>query len=142
MKKFEDKVAIVTGSTSGIGRQAAYQLAENGAKVVITGRNEDRAKEAVDHIIAAGGEALAISSSKTPIGRSGSLPLPSKRQCFPNAPAIGSRKRRVEPLSPQSRVQSCPSACPMPCPFACPILSTGQASRFNTSDCKNGVVKT
>ena len=55
MKKFEDKVAIVTGSTSGIGRQAAYQLAENGAKVVITGRNEDRAKEAVDHIIAAGG---------------------------------------------------------------------------------------
>ena len=67
---------------------------------------------------------LAISSSKTPIGRSGSLPLPSKRQCFPNAPAIGSKKRRVEPLSPQSRVQSCPSACP----FACPILSTGQRS--------------
>lgn len=60
MKKFEDKVAIVTGSTSGIGRQAAYQLAENGAKVVITGRNGDRAKEAVDHIIAAGGEAMYI----------------------------------------------------------------------------------
>ena len=56
MKKFEDKVAIVTGSTSGIGRQAAYQLAENGAKVVITGPQQE--KEAVDHIIAAGGEAM------------------------------------------------------------------------------------
>lgn len=60
MKKFEDKVAIVTGSTSGVGRQAAYQLAAEGAKVVVTGRNEERAKAAVERIVAEGGQAFYI----------------------------------------------------------------------------------
>ena len=58
MKKFENKVAIVTGATSGIGRQVAYQLAEGGAKVVVCGRNEARAQEVVDAIAAKGGEAV------------------------------------------------------------------------------------
>ena len=60
MKKFEGKVAIVTGSTSGVGRQVAYQLAEQGAKVVVSGRNEARAKEVVEHIKEAGGEAIYV----------------------------------------------------------------------------------
>lgn len=58
MKKFEGKVAIVTGATSGIGRAVAYQLAEGGAKVVVCGRNEKRADEVVDNIKAKGGEAV------------------------------------------------------------------------------------
>lgn len=58
MKKYENKVAIVTGATSGIGRQVAYQLAEGGAKVVVCGRNEARAQEVVDAIAAKGGEAV------------------------------------------------------------------------------------
>lgn len=52
MKKFENKVAIVTGATSGIGRQVAYQLAEGGAKVVVCGRNQARGQEVVDAIAA------------------------------------------------------------------------------------------
>lgn len=58
MKKYANKVAIVTGATSGIGRQVAYQPAEGGAKVVVCGRNEARAQEVVDAIAAKGGEAV------------------------------------------------------------------------------------
>src|SRR5215218_1714294 len=39
------RVALVTGSTSGIGREVAWSLAEAGARVVITGRDEGRGSE-------------------------------------------------------------------------------------------------
>lgn len=45
MKLLRDKVAIITGATSGIGEGSAYKFAEAGAKVAIVGRNEKRAKE-------------------------------------------------------------------------------------------------
>lgn len=60
MKKLDGKVAIITGSTSGIGRATAYLFAEEGAKVVVTGRNEARAKEVVETIKANGGEAIYV----------------------------------------------------------------------------------
>lgn len=44
----KDKDAIITGSTSGMGQATAELFAKEGAKVVITGRNEERAKAAVD----------------------------------------------------------------------------------------------
>lgn len=55
--KLKDKVAIITGATSGMGRATAVLFAKEGAKVMITGRNEKRAKEVVDQIKAKGGEA-------------------------------------------------------------------------------------
>lgn len=58
--KLQDRVAIITGSTSGMGRAIAKKFAEEGAKVVVTGRNEERAKEVVDDIKAAGGEAIYV----------------------------------------------------------------------------------
>ena len=58
--KLEGKVAIVTGSTSGMGRATAKLFAEEGAKVVVTGRNEERAKKCVDDIKAAGNEAMYV----------------------------------------------------------------------------------
>lgn len=58
--KLENKVAIVTGATSGMGRATAVLFAKEGAKVVVTGRNEARAKEVVDEIKAAGGEAIYV----------------------------------------------------------------------------------
>ena len=58
--RLENKVAIVTGATSGMGRATAVLFAKEGAKVVVTGRNEERAKEVVDEIKAAGGEAIYV----------------------------------------------------------------------------------
>ena len=58
--RLKDKVAIVTGSTSGMGRATAELFAREGAKVVVTGRNEERAKEVVNKIKAEGNEAIYV----------------------------------------------------------------------------------
>jgi dehydrogenase/reductase SDR family protein 4 len=54
------KVAIVTGSSRGLGLASAAGLAEHGAKVVISGRKADACDAAVAQIEAAGGEAMAV----------------------------------------------------------------------------------
>lgn len=61
MTDLSGKVAVVTGSSRGIGRAVARQLAGLGAKVVINYSNSpEKADEAVQEIIAGGGEAAAI----------------------------------------------------------------------------------
>jgi NAD(P)-dependent dehydrogenase (short-subunit alcohol dehydrogenase family) len=62
----ENKVAVVTGGTSGIGKAAALALAKAGAKVVVAGRRENEGQAVVHAIEKAGGKALFI---KTDVSR-------------------------------------------------------------------------
>src|SRR6201996_5429 len=57
MADLRGKTALVTGSTSGIGRAAAIALAARGARVLIVGRDEQRAKDVVAEIEGSGGSA-------------------------------------------------------------------------------------
>jgi NAD(P)-dependent dehydrogenase (short-subunit alcohol dehydrogenase family) len=59
------EVALVTGSTSGLGWRFARVLASAGAKVVVTGRRAERLEELVKVIATDGGEALPLSLDMT-----------------------------------------------------------------------------
>lgn len=58
--KLQGKVAIITGATSGMGRATALLFAREGAKVVVTGRNEERAQAVVEQIRQEGGEGMYL----------------------------------------------------------------------------------
>lgn len=60
--ELEDKVAVVTGGSSGIGKAAARRLAREGAKVAIVARNKDKLRSAINDIEENGGEAIALSA--------------------------------------------------------------------------------
>lgn len=59
--KLKDKVAIITGGDSGIGRAVAYAFAKEGANIVIAYLNEDEdAKETCEHVSTLGRKCIAI----------------------------------------------------------------------------------
>lgn len=55
--RFKNKVCIVTGGTSGIGRATAVRMGAEGGKVLIVGRNEKEAADVITEITGNGGEA-------------------------------------------------------------------------------------
>ena len=57
MGRLKNKVAVVTGSTSGIGIGIAKLYAAEGATVVVCGRREEKGQAVVDSILKEGGEA-------------------------------------------------------------------------------------
>mgnify|MGYP005854916629 CR=1 FL=1 len=58
--KFKDKVVIVTGATSGIGEACAHVFGREGAKIIITGRNQEKLDQSSSRLKAEGVDVFAI----------------------------------------------------------------------------------
>jgi NAD(P)-dependent dehydrogenase (short-subunit alcohol dehydrogenase family) len=65
--KLRNKVAIITGATSGIGKATAQLFANEGAKVVVVGRDESKGRDVCEAIIKDGGQAIFV---KTDVSKS------------------------------------------------------------------------
>ena len=63
--KLQDKVCIVTGAASGIGREIAVVFAREGGRVVIADMNKAAAQTTADEIVAGGGRAMAVAMDVT-----------------------------------------------------------------------------
>ena len=60
MGRLENKIAVITGATSGIGEAVALMYVKEGAKVVMAGRNQAKGDELVNRIREAGGEGIFV----------------------------------------------------------------------------------
>jgi NAD(P)-dependent dehydrogenase (short-subunit alcohol dehydrogenase family) len=58
--RLQDKVALITGGTSGIGEATALLFAKEGAKIAVTGRHEKRGHAVTERILHDGGEAIFL----------------------------------------------------------------------------------
>jgi NAD(P)-dependent dehydrogenase (short-subunit alcohol dehydrogenase family) len=63
--RFESKVIVVTGGSSGIGKAVARRIASEGGAVVIGARREDLGEEVTASIRAAGGQAIFLATDST-----------------------------------------------------------------------------
>jgi NAD(P)-dependent dehydrogenase (short-subunit alcohol dehydrogenase family) len=60
MMDFRDKIAFVTGATSGIGRGTAIAFARRGATVVVAGRSEKEGRDTLDAVRGAGSDGMFL----------------------------------------------------------------------------------
>ena len=65
MKRLDDKIALVTGAGSGLGRASAIRFAEEGARVVVAEIQPALGNETVDAVRAVGGEACFVETDVT-----------------------------------------------------------------------------
>lgn len=65
LKPVEEQVVVLMGASSGIGREAALRLARRGARVVVSGRDEEGLGSLVQEIRGSGGEATAVPAEVT-----------------------------------------------------------------------------
>jgi NAD(P)-dependent dehydrogenase (short-subunit alcohol dehydrogenase family) len=64
-KRFNDKVVIITGASSGIGKLTAIEFGKEGAKVVVAARRIEKSQDTVQEIKNKGGEAIFIKTDVT-----------------------------------------------------------------------------
>ncbi len=63
--RVKDKVAIITGGGTGVGKHLAFAFAKEGAKLALAARTLPRLQEVVDQVNAQGGEAIAVATDIT-----------------------------------------------------------------------------
>jgi len=68
MEKFKDKITIITGGASGIGRAVGEEMARRGAVLVLADRNGELLEETVESINLSGGKAKAVILDVTDAG--------------------------------------------------------------------------
>ena len=102
MGRLDGKVAIVTGAGQGLGRSTALRFAAEGAKVVVADLNGETARDTVEAIAAAGGEALAVIGDVSDAGDAERLAETTLAECgridilVNNAATFGSGKHIAE----------------------------------------------
>ena len=69
MRRLEGKIAVVTGSSSGIGKAIALRFGEEGAKVVVAARRLDRCEQTAAQIRKHGGESFAMQTDVSDEGQ-------------------------------------------------------------------------
>lgn len=105
MERLKNKVAVVTGSTSGIGIGIARLFAAQGAKVVVCGRRAEKGQAVVDMITKEGGEAMYHFADLTDIASIDTLFADVEKTyggvdvLVNNAAAVGLPDGRVDELS-------------------------------------------
>lgn len=62
MKDLKDRVVVITGATSGIGRATALQFCKEGARVVLSGRDTEALKETEHECASSGAQTLAVTT--------------------------------------------------------------------------------
>jgi NADP-dependent 3-hydroxy acid dehydrogenase YdfG len=65
MNNIENKVVVITGASSGLGEATALNLAQKGAKLVLSARRKDRLDKLAAQIVANGGQALVVEADVT-----------------------------------------------------------------------------
>lgn len=58
--RFEGKLAVITGASSGIGKAASLEFAREGARTVLVSRSRDKLERVADEVLGLGGEALVV----------------------------------------------------------------------------------
>jgi 3-oxoacyl-[acyl-carrier protein] reductase len=105
MKPLQDRVAVVTGSSRGIGAAIAVRFAEAGARVVVHGRDADALEQVRARVAAAGGTALVLTADLADFAQIEALRERTERELGPvdilvaNAGGSPVRPGPVEQLS-------------------------------------------
>ncbi|MEZ7129515.1 SDR family NAD(P)-dependent oxidoreductase [Nonomuraea sp. AD125B] len=115
-KPLADRVAVVTGASSGIGQATAERLAALGADVALLARRADRLEATAERITQRGGEALAMPTDVTDrdaLARAAAA-VHERFGKVDLAPSSAARRCGSRRWSPAWSTRNCPTTSPTP----------------------------